>query len=268
MSLKLLQSSGVPLGQFDGLDVDVLTLKGGEVVSFGSTTTAGQPGVTTTGLDQAAYDVFDGYVNVGGSPAVFKRPVVTRLWGFNNSQYLNDGYARPLMLADDGITGYGTLFGSVVGGTVGQQVNGPTTFTGAVLGPSTATGSGKVTCWHAAGLYAVSLDAVDTSATIGLQPTNTSLTVGAQLSFTMSTGLGTGGALTPWAGANAINGGNALNSPIVGNFVEFNTNQSLVTTPNYLVAALNSPSGIVSSVGPRAFQFATIYFSPSAQVTY
>jgi len=266
MSLKLLQPGANPLGQFDGLDVDVLTLKGGEVVSFGSTTTAGQPGVTTSGLDQAAYDQFDGYVNVGGSPAVFKRPVVTRLWGFGG--YLSDGYARPLMLADEGITGYGTLFGAVVGGTVGQQSNSPTVFTGAILGPHTATGSGKVTCWDKPGLYAVSLDACDTSATVGLQPTNTSLTVGAPLSFTGSTGLGTGGLLTPWNGVNAINGGNALNSPIVGNFVEFNTNQSLVTTPNYLVAALNSPSGIVSSVGPRAFAYATFYFSPSAQYTY
>jgi hypothetical protein len=266
MSLKLLQPGTQPLGQFDGLDVDCLTLKGGECVSFAQVTTSGQPGVTTAGLDQAAYDVFDGYVNVGGSPAVFKRPAVTRLWGFGG--YLSDGYARPVMLADEGIIGYGTLFGAVVGGTVGQQVNGPTTFTGAILGPHTATGSGKVTCWDKPGLYAVSLDAVDTSASVGLQPTNTSLTVGAPLSFTVSTGLGTGGLLTPWNGANAINGAGATNSPIVGHFIEFNTNQSLVTTPNYLVAALNSPSGVVSSVGPRAFQFATIYFQPPAQSPY
>ena len=147
--------------------------------------------------------MFDGYVNVGGSPAVFKRPAVTRLWGYGG--YLSDGYARPIMLADEGIIGYGTLFGAVVGGTVGQQVNGPTTYTGAVLGPHTATGSGKVTCWDKPGLYAVSLDAVDTTASVGFQPTNTTLTVGACLiSFTVSTGLGTGGLLTPFNGANAI----------------------------------------------------------------
>jgi hypothetical protein len=266
MSLKLLQPGTQPMGQFDGLDVDCLTLKGGEIVSFAQVTTAGQPGVTTAGQDQAAYDVFDGYVNVGGSPAVFKRPAVTRLWGF--STYLSDGYARPIMLADEGITGYGTLFGAVVGGTVGQQVNGPTTFTGAVLGPHTATGSGKVTCWDKPGLYAVSLEAVDTDAVNGLQPTNTTLTVGAALSFTKSTGLGTGGLLTPFQGLNAINGMGAAASPIVGHFIEFNTNQSLVTTPNYLVAALNSLSGNVSSVGPRSFQFATFYFSPPAPGAY
>ena len=77
MALKLLQPGIQPLGQFDGLDSDVLTLKGGEVVSFAQVTTSGQPGVTTAGLDQAAYDVFDGYVNQGGT---FKRPAVTRLW--------------------------------------------------------------------------------------------------------------------------------------------------------------------------------------------
>jgi hypothetical protein len=243
MSLKLLQPGLQPLGQFDGLDSDVLTLKGGEVVSFASVTTNAQPGVTTSGLDQAAYDVFDGYVNQSGT---LKRPAVTRLFNTNGSTGLPVVTSRPLMLSDEGITGYGTLFGSVVGGTIGQQVNGPTTFTGAVLGPSTATGSGKVTCWHLAGLYAVSLDNTDGY----LQPTNTALTVGAPLSFTNM------GLLTP-LGNNQLS-----NAPVVAHLVEFNSNQSLVTTPNFLVAALNSPSGNVSSVGPRVFQFATIYFAP------
>ncbi len=239
MSLKLLQPGIQPLGQFDGYDSDVLTLKGGEVVSFASVTTNGQPGVTTSGLDQAAYDVFDGYVNVSG---VLKRPAVSRK--FDGTTTLGAG-SRPLMLSDDGITGYGTLFGSVVGGAVGQQVSG-----GAVLGPHTSTGSGKTTCWDKPGLYAVSLDAVDTAAN-GLVPTNTALAVGTALSFT-SLGL-----LTPLSGGNTLGGG-----PRVATLVEFNTNGSLVTTPNYLVAALNSPSGNVSSVQPRAFTFATIYFAP------
>ena len=254
MALKLLQPGIQPLGQFDGLDIDVLTLKGGEVVSFAQVTTSGQPGVTTAGLDQAAYDAFDGYVNQLGT---FKRPAVSRLWG-SLSTLTSTATQRPLMLSDDGILGYGTLFGEVVGGTVGQQVNGPTTFTGAILGPHTSTGSGKTTCWDKPGLYAVSLDAVDTTASTGLQPTNTSLTVGSALTFQASVGLGTGGTLTPLSGGT----GQVSSPPTVGHLVEFNTNQSLVTTPNYLVAALNSPSGNVSSVGPRSFQFATIYFAP------
>lgn len=252
MALKLLQPGIQPLGQFDGLDSDVLTLKGGEVVSFCAVTTSGQPGVTSAGQDQAAYDSFDGYVNVAST---FKRPAVTRLW--DGTHLPSDGHTalatatgRPLMLSDEGISGYGTLFGAVVGGTVGQQVNGPlpTQVTGALLGPHTATGSGKVTCWDKPGLYAVSLDATDGY----LQPTVTTLTVGNPLGFT-STGL-----LTPSSSANDISAGAVK----VGHLVEFNTNGSLVTTPNYLVAALNSPSGNVSSVQPRAFQFATIYFAP------
>ena len=239
MALKLLQPGIQPLGQFDGYDSDVLTLKGGEVVSFASVTTNGQPGVTTSGLDQAAYDVFDGYVNSAGT---LKRPAVSRK--FDGSTSLTSA-SRPLMLSDDGITGYGTLFGSVVGGNVGQVVTG-----GATLGPHTATGSGKVTCWDKPGLYAVSLDAVDTAAT-GLVPSNTALAVGTGLTFTNA------GLLTPVGSANALGG-----APRVGTLVEFNTDQSLVTTPNYLVAALNSPSGNVSSVQPRAFKFATIYFAP------
>jgi hypothetical protein len=248
--LKTLQSGMFPLGQFDGLDTDVLTLKGGEVVSFASVTTSGQPGVSTSGLDQAAFDVFDGYVNVAGT---FKRPAVTRRFDTTTSL---TAATRPLMLSDEGILGYGTLFGAVVGGTVGQQVNGPNTFTGAILGPHTATGSGKVTCWDKPGLYAVSLDAVDTTASTGLVPTNTSsLNVGTALSFTNL------GLLTPSGSAQQL-----ASAPVLGHFVEFNTNQSLVTTPNYLVAALNSPSGSVSSVGPRSFQFATIYFAPPTNV--
>lgn len=256
--LKLLQPGIQPLGQFDGLDSDVLTLKGGEVVSFTSVQTNSQPGVTTAGLDQAAYDVFDGYANYGGT---FKRPAVTRLW--NGTNLPSDGYTaiagvsvgRPLFLSDEGITGYGTLLGAVVGGTVGQQVNGPNTYTGAILGPHTATGSGKVTCWDKPGLYAVSLDATDPTSATGLQPTNTTLYAGKALGFT-ATGL-----LTPKGSAQDITAGNLTQ---VGHFVEFNTNGSLVTTPNYLVAALNSPSGNISSVQARAFTFATIYFAPTS----
>lgn len=246
MALKLLQPGLNPLGQFDGLDTDVLTMKGGEIVSFASVTTSGQPGVTVAGLDQAAFDVFDGYVNQSGT---LKRPAVSRK--FDGSTSLSNG-SRPLMLSDDGIAGYGTLFGAVVGGTVGQQVNNPQllTYTGALLGPHTATGSGKVTCWDKPGLYAVSLDATDTTAASGLVPTNTTLVVGNGITFTNQ------GLLTPLGSPQALGG-----APVVGYLVEFNTNQALVNTPNYLVAALNSPSGNVSSVGPRAFQFATFYFS-------
>lgn len=228
MSLKLLQPGVQPLGQYDGYDSEFLTLKGGEIVTFTSIVLSG---------DKAAKDVFDGYVNPAGTQ---KRVVVTR--NVTSS-------SRPLMLADDGITGYGTLFGSVVGGTVGQNV------TGAVLGPHTATGSGKVTLWEKPGLYAVSLDACDADATTGLQPTNVTLNTGAALTYIP--GGSTSGQLTP-VGSTA----SGPNTTVVGRFIDFETNGSLVTTPNSLVAALNPPDGVLFSGGAKQYAFATFYFNP------
>lgn len=246
MSLKLLQPGTQPLGQFDCVDAELTSFKGGEVCSFTYVTTNTTPGVTTAGVDQAAYDAFDGYVNVSST---FKRPAVSKNW---NGTVLAPATSRPLFLADDGVVGYGTLFGVVIGGTVGQTSYGPSSTipASAVLGPHTALGSGKMTLWDKPGLYAVSLDAVDTTVG-GLIPTNTSLT-GGDILYITATGL-----LTTTANKVA-------SSPTVGHLVEFNTNGSLVTTPNYLVAALNSPSGNVSSVQTRAFQFATIYFAPQS----
>lgn len=219
MALKLVNQAGNALGQFDGYDTQVPTFLGGEVVTFAS--------LAVTDPDKAAQDVFDGYVNPGG---VQKRTYVTRT--------LLAG-SRPLMLADDGIAGYGTLFGSVVGGTVGKVTS------GAVLGPSTATGSGKITCWHLPGVYAVSLDACDTDAATGLQPTNTGLSAGDPLTYTSN------GLLTPGVGAGG---------PTIATLIDFETNGSLVTTPNYLVSALNSPFGYTP--GPRQFAYAVFYFNP------
>jgi len=218
MALKLLQPGVQPLGQFDGLDTEVLTLMGGEVVTFKSV-------LATSATDKAAYDVFDGYVNS------LKRVVVTRNVATS---------ARPLMLADDGITGYGTLFGSVVGGTVGQNT------TGAVLGPHTATGSGKVTLWDKPGLYAVSLDGACDQAADGLVSSNATLDTGTSLTFVPASAT-VGGRLTP-VGSTAAAG----NAVVVGHFVSFETNGSLVNTPNYLASAL----------GSRTYTFAVFHFNP------
>lgn len=226
MALKLINQAGNALGQYDGLDTEVLTLKGGEVVTFTSV-------VATNATDKAASDVFDGYVSPN------KRTVVTRTIAATS---------RPLMLADEGIAGYGTLFGSVVGGTIGQVSSG-----GAVLGPHTATGSGKVTCWHLPGVYAVSLDAVDTNATTGLSPTNTTLATGAPL-YVTTTGL-----LTPTS-ASAAGG---TTGTLCGRFIDFETNGSLVTTSNNMVGALNPPDGAYTA-GARSFAFATFYFNPAS----
>ncbi len=223
MALKLVNQAGNALGQFDVLDSQLSAFKGGEVVTFVS---------TTLSADAGAADVADGYVN----PSAVKRPVVTKTLSSSS---------RPLMLADDGVVGYGTLFGSVVGGTVGQQVV-ASVAAGTVLGPHTATGSGKMTCWHLPGVYAVSLDSCHSS----LQPT-TSLDVGATLSYTAA------GLLC--AAASSVSG-----APVVATLIDFESNGSLVTTPNRLVSALNSPSGTAETVRsfPTASSYAVFYFNP------
>lgn len=225
MALRPLITNRNPIGIFDCLDGYTTSFKGGEVVTLTSVANANS-------TDKAAYDVFDGYTLPS---SVQKRPAVTRALASGK---------RPLFLADEGIAGYGTLLGSVVGGTVGQVSVG-----GTVLGPHTAEGSGKVTCWSDAGLYAVSLDAVDTTSGTGLVLNNTSLDTGSAL-YATATGL-----LTP---------NSALSfeaSLVVGRFVEFATNGSLVTTPNSLVNALNSPSGAVAT--QRSFQYAVFQFNPN-----
>jgi len=223
MALKLLQPGIQPIGQFDGLDSEVLTLLGGEVVTLKS---------VLNSADVGSADSDDGYV--GSSTALARRTVVTKTLGSGK---------RPLMLADEGIAGYGTLFGTVVGGATGRTVTG-----GASLGPHTATGSGKVTCWAQTGLYAVSLDACDTTASTGLTATNVTLDTGGALYAT------TAGLLTP-------NAGSAFEAVVVGRFVSFETNGSLVTSTNFMTSALNSPTGM--SAPTRAFAFATFFFTPN-----
>lgn len=221
MALKLLVPGIQPIGVFDGLDSEATTLYGGEIVTLRSI-------AATVATDKAAADVYRGFVY--GS----KRVCVTRNIG------TTDGY-RPLMLADDGLTGYGTLFGSVVGGTVGMVSTGGTS-----LGPHTTTGSGKVTCWDKPGLYAVSLDAACDQAADGLVPTNATLNTGSQLTFVPSSST-VGGQLTP-VGSTAAAG----NTVVVAHFVEFETSGSLVTTPNYLVSSLTP-----------TYTFAVFHFNPT-----
>jgi hypothetical protein len=222
MALKLLQSSGSPLGQFDCLDADLANIKGGEAMTFG----------TATISSDAGDDSPDGYVYPGTSKTVVK---------LMNGTTANGG---PIMLSDDGTTGYGTLFGTVVGGTIGQVVTG-----GAVLGPHTATGSGKITCWDKPGLYGVTTDAVDSTAVTGFAPTtNTTLVPGAKV-YVNSTGK-----LTPY-----LTAGDA--SVVAGRFVSFETDKSLVTTPNRLVSATNSPTGEVALT--TTYTLVVLSFNPT-----
>jgi hypothetical protein len=236
MALVLLQPGIEPIGQYDSLDGYTTTIKGGEVATFTS--------VAIT-ADKAAADYQDGYLNPGTS-----RTVLTVGLAAN---------ARPLMLTDDGLLHYGTLFGSVVGGTVGQTSFGYASSVpaSAQLGPHTALGSGKWTVWDKPGLYGVTLDACDTAVSTGLQPTNPTLTSGAAL-FASTSGI-----LTP-NDVLAFEVDGSGHELVVGNFIEFRTTGSLVSTPNRLVSALNSPSSVVGGVLPNAMYMAVFHFEPSA----
>ncbi len=221
MALRLLQSGIQPLGQFDGLDAEVTSGLGGEVCTFTYVS-------ITPGTDDAAKDIEDGYVAQANT-----RPAVTTT--------LTSG-ARPLFLCDDGTSNYGTLFGEVVGASVGLQSTG-----GTVLGPHTATGSGKLTLWDKPGLYAVTLDAVDTTLNSGLVPTNPALAGGDALYATAA------GLLTPAVGS-------AFESVVLGRFIEFTGEGSLVTSTLDLVQATNSPVG--ASAPGATFTQAVIHWSP------
>jgi hypothetical protein len=195
-----------PLQATNPTSMDILdsygSLKGGEIGTLYAATRA------NTALEKSSADTHDGYLNSLNRVAV--------------ANSITSTTQRPLWLLDEGISGYGTLFGSVIGIPTGLSTS------GAPLGPSTMAGSGKVTCWHMPGLFAVSLDAVDTDATVGLQVTNTSLVPQSKL-FVTSAGL-----LTP-SNAHSVGG---AGTPTVGRFLEFElTSRSLVTTPASLVGA-------------------------------
>jgi hypothetical protein len=222
MALIPQQSGREPVGTYDALDTDLPNILGGEVAQLRY--------VALTFPDLYAPDGDDGYVGVW--PAA-TRPLVT--------VQLVSG-RRPLFLTDDGLAGYGTLYGSVVGGTAGQVIQ------GAQLGPHSGLGSGKCTLWDKMGLYGVTLDAVDTTPVTGLTPTNPTLVGGAPLYATAT------GQITP-------NVGVAFEVVVVARLVEFTTNGSLVNTPSNLVSALNSPSGTTGTV-LWPFTQAVIHFNP------
>ena len=134
-------------------------------------------------------------------------------------------FRPPLWLLDEGTTGYGVLFGSVIGSPVGLST------TGTNLGPHTTAGSGKVTCWSYPGIYAISVDAVDTSAD-GLVITNANCDPGAKVQPQSN------GVLTVSTAGTAVD-------VTVGRLMEFETKPFLVTTPSSLITATESAVRVV-----------------------
>jgi hypothetical protein len=257
MALVVLNAGREPLGQFDAADGYVASFKGGEFVTWGQVTAqiAGGTDKASADVNNDGYDPFNlpgmGGVSTGTNVPLgvsgAQRPAIV-ICG-NTASGLNA--PQPIFLSDDGIKNYGTLFGTIVGRTVGLTSYGPNSSVSSsdLIGPSTTAGSGKVTCWDKPGLYGITLDNVNTSATAGITVTNTGLGVGTPLSYDGN------GLLTTYAGAVR-----ASQAPIVGYFSEFQTNGSLVTTPQTLVAALNSPSGDVSSLQQESFYMAVFWY--------
>lgn len=223
MALYVLQPGVQPLGQFDFLDADLPNVSGGQLGMFTETTSR-----ANTATETAAYDVFDGYVADlidAGTPTA-SRPVM-RL-ADNGS---GDRDAPHYLLDDGNEAAYGTLYGEVIGTPVGLAT------TGTRLGPHTALASGKVTAWHTAGVYAVTLDVLDTDV------------------IPQSTGTGTDPNLwdTPLPGALLYRGDSTAqltrtttSTDRIATFIELSAGGgSLVTTPGRLVGAAEAFDRIV-----------------------
>jgi len=213
MALYIYNPGCQPLGQFDFLDSYLTTygVNGGEA---GTLTTAAR---YLTSTEKASSDTYDGYEN----SSTLKRPAVMNC--------INATSTRPIWLLDEGTTGYGTLFGQVIGSPAGLST------TSTNLGPHTMAGSGKVTCWDKPGLYAISTDAVDARSG-GFIFSNASVTVGCVVDV-VKQGVGHG-RLTPAGGTNAV-------GVTIGNFVEFEVSPFLVNTPPSLVGATQTPTRVV-----------------------
>lgn len=185
MALKLLQPGLQPAGQFDL--VDGTTLAGGEWVNA----------ATAGGSELAAADVTQvGPLSAGTTALAFAPGAKSAAAGGppTTSQVFGG-------LADEGTTGYGTSFGTVIGAAVGKGTGfGTLATTGVVtVGPQTTSGSGKVTVWHAAGLYGVS----GAPATSGAVAPLSGLAVNAQV-YSSSTGGYLGGSTMTGAGTGAV----------------------------------------------------------------
>ena len=133
--LKPLHPGIQPLGIFDIEDNDIALVRGGEVGIFESLD------YTT---DAYAADVFQKGPQVHVS--LDKVSAAGKLYGL-----VDEGTSVA------GESSYGTMFGSIIGGTVGICTGfGTLATTGVtIVGPSTITGSGKVTLWSKPGLYGV-----------------------------------------------------------------------------------------------------------------
>ena len=214
MALFLLNPGTQPLGSFDLLDTDGSTgIKGGELMCLDNAAR------TNTASETAAADVDDAY-NIYSAAAYRTVACVASDARLLSGSTVGDGYC--FYLSDDGTLNYGVLFGSVIGGSTGL-VTGKGNSTATNYGPASNVGSGKVTLWDKPGLYAVSLDAIDSSLIATNPGTITSTPVPGTALYRSSTGK-----LAVVAQVAAI-GSSTLNK--VAAFVELTNSGGLVQTP-------------------------------------
>lgn len=217
MALYVLQPGLQPLGQFDFLDTDASSLVGGLIGTWDEASR------TNTSSEHAAADVLDGYVANGVSEGV---NTATRAQLRIADSTTSDD-SKPFYLLDDGIAGYGTLFGSVI------NMYNPT---GTALGPNTYTASGKVTAWDKPGLYAVSFEACYSNKNItnGALENGEDTPLPGEYLCRYSTGK---------IGRQAVTTNPTTNK--IGVYVEHGGSGSLVTTPARLVGATEAFDRIV-----------------------
>ena len=183
MALKLLQPGLRPLGQFDLEDSH--TVYGGEALKLqnnqNADLAAADADVLTASLDPTA-DIYIGTAFAGNTLFAASTSLEERGSGpfdgsnrqVNLARFDGGLLSNPqlVVLGDEGQAEYGTLFGTAIGGTAGQgTTTGPVfgTANGATssLGPNTAFASGKVTGWHAPGLYGLSEDVFADNGSVG-----------------------------------------------------------------------------------------------------
>jgi hypothetical protein len=199
MALFILNPGIQPLGDFDLLDLDAASILGGEVMTLDKASRL------DTAIETSAADVKDGYVCPGpseGDSAAYR--VVARIADTSTETY------KLFYLSDDGKAHYGVTFGTVIGGVGGKT-------TGTNLGPSTVTGSGKVTLWDKSGLYAVSTDALAAD----VIPASLDTPLPGEVLYRGETS----GRLTRAS----------TTTDKIAAFIELTSNGSLVTTPSRLV---------------------------------
>tara|TARA_B100000579_G_C22821776_1_gene851029 strand:+ start:1080 stop:1832 length:753 start_codon:yes stop_codon:yes gene_type:complete len=222
MALKILQPGLRPIGQFSWDTDDAYTnLSGGEI---------GQLAVVGGSDQRTAADVGSESPNVEMSLASGTIGTASA-----------EAPVGPIYICDEGIKGYGTQFGELIGAIAGQA----TSKSGAVvIGPNTSNASGKVTAWHQEGLYGLTAghatDGVGGTTDAWENGITITTTVNAPLTFGLTTaGKWDNPAQTEHFGSMEFQGNDTTADPhrICGYMIGKVNDESLVSTTSFAATA-------------------------------